>query len=102
MKRIQKELANAKSTIDKLEHEIRVLNMKLKDSTTLNQKLEQNRLLAEEKCDALEIHLQKVLLQIFQFYKRLSNNSSNKAARSAELMMSTCSDIESCSCFSSV
>lgn len=65
MKQIQKELANAKSTIDKLKHAIRVLNKKLKDSGKRNHQLEQHRLIAEEKCDLLGTNLNKVLLQLF-------------------------------------
>ena len=48
------------ANIEHLKSELRDLNKKLKASDLKNQELQQNRAMAEEKCDLLETHLNKV------------------------------------------
>ena len=47
------------ANIENLKSELRDLNKKLKASDMRNQELQQNRAMAEEKCDLLETHLNK-------------------------------------------
>ena len=51
---------NVFANIENLKAELRDLNKKLKESDMKNQELQQNRAMAEEKCDLLETHLNKV------------------------------------------
>ena len=51
---------NVFANIENLKAELRDLNKKLKASDLKNQELQQNRAMAEEKCDLLETHLNKV------------------------------------------
>ena len=53
---------NVFANIENLKSELRDLNKKLKASDMKNQELQQNRAMAEEKCDLLETHLNKVSL----------------------------------------
>ena len=51
---------NVFANIENLKAELRDLNKKLKESDMKNHELQQNRAMAEEKCDLLETHLNKV------------------------------------------